>query len=440
MKFMGFEFGREKSVQVTEQKSQFEDVLSRLIAARDGTIAAVTPESCMQSPTVHAIVTAISRRIAVSAVHVYQKTTSNGRDSKKPLPDHPVAKLLRRPNEWQSRVNYWQDSTSALVRYGNYFAYKSRGSTGPIRALIPLPNHSVDIKQNENYSLTYRVAQTGGQQEYPVSKMHHVRGAARDFYMGNSPIEDVRTAIALEVAAEKFGATFFQNGALPLLIFSFMQGSNGFKTQEEKKQFEEDFQEQFSGGKRFRGMLMPKGIDKPTPVNIENDKNQFLETRKYQRTVIAGAFGVPPHLVGDLERATFNNVEQQDSDFTLNVVMPYAQLFEAAMERDLLTDEDRANGTIIRFNLDSILRADFKSRQEGLRIQHQEGVISSNEWREIESMNPISDEDGGEDYWRPANMTVAGVDPIEPDVPKDDPMKTLDESMSKLKKAVEAMV
>jgi len=157
-------------------------------------------------------------------------------------------------------------------------------------------------------------------------------------------------------------------------------------------------------------MLLPKGIDKPTPVPVENDKAQFLETRKYQRTVIAGAFGVPPHLVGDLERATFNNVEQQDSDFTLNVVMPVAQAFEAAMERDLLTDDDVNSGVVIRFNLDSVLRADFKSRQEGLQIQRRNGVISPNEWREYEGKNPISEEDGGNEYIHEANM-VAGQTP-----------------------------
>jgi HK97 family phage portal protein len=434
MKFMGFEFGRSKSVQVTEQKSQFEDVLSRLIAARDGTISSVTAETCMASPTVHAIVTAVSRRIAVSAVHVYQKTQSNGRDAKKPLPSHPVAKLLQRPNEWQSRVNYWQDATSTLVRHGNYFSYKSRGSTGPIRALIPLLNRRMTVEQNDDYSLKYLADGAGGRKEIPPSKMHHVRSAARNFYLGDSPVDDVKIAIALEIAAEKFGATFFQNGALPLLVFSFLQGSNGFKNPEESKQFVTDFQEALGGGNKFKAMLLPKGIDKPHSINVENDKAQFLETRKYQRTVIAGAFGVPPHLVGDLERATFNNVEQQDSDFTLNVVMPYAQIFEAAMERDLLTDDDRASGVIIRFNLDSILRADFKSRQEGLRIQHQEGVISANEWREIESMNPITDADGGDDYWRPANMGVAGADPIEPP----NPIDQLDDSLEKFRKAVEA--
>jgi HK97 family phage portal protein len=160
--------------------------------------------------------------------------------------------------------------------------------------------------------------------------------------------------------------------------------------------------------------LLPKGIEQKEPIRIENDKAQMLESRKYQRTVIAGAFGVPPHLVGDLERATFNNVEQQDADFTSNVVQPVATAFEAAMERDLLTEEDYRSGIIIRFNLDSILRADFKSRQEGSRIQREGGMLSANEWREREGMNPIPKDKGGDDYIRPANMTVAGEQQEEP--------------------------
>lgn len=410
MKLFGWEFQRAQEV----KGNQFEDVLMRLVAAQEGLGLAVTPETCMQSPTVHAIVTAISRRIAVSPVHVYRKTLRNGREAKERLPSHPVARLLNRPNEWQTRTSYWLDAASAYVRYGNFYAWKGRGNTGPIRRLYPLHPSATAIHQSDDLSVIYRAQlQSGGQRDFDPSEIHHVRGPARDFLTGDSPVKDVSRAIALEIAAEKFGASFFDNGAMPLLVFQFMQGSQGFKTPEETRQFVEDFQQALGGKNRFRAMLTPKGIDKPTAVPVENDKAQFLETRKYQRTVIAGAFGVPPHLVGDLERATFNNVEQQDSDFTLNVVMPVAQMFEAAMERDLLTDEDRSSGVVIRFNLDSILRADFKSRQEGLRVQRDAGVISPNEWREIEGKNPISEEDGGDDYIRAANFVVSGEEPPE---------------------------
>jgi HK97 family phage portal protein len=276
--------------------------------------------------------------------------------------------------------------------------------------LIPLHPGSVVIDQEDNYNVFYRVNQkNGGQRDVPQSKMHYVRGPARDFICGDSPVKDVAQAIGLEIAAEEFGSTFFDNGALPLMIFKYIGGA--FKNEEQEKQFVSDFQNALGGKNRHRALLLPKGVDAGNPVSIENDKAQFLETRKYQRTVIAGAFGVPPHLVGDLERATFNNVEQQDSDFTSNVIQPVAQAFESAMERDLLTDDDYNNGICIRFNLDSILRADFVSRQMGNRLQREMGMISVNELREREGLNPISAEDGGDDYIRPANMMVAGEEP-----------------------------
>jgi HK97 family phage portal protein len=384
-----------------EAKNQFEDVLSRIIAAQEGRLGEiVTPETCMQSPTVHAIVTAISRRLSVTPIHIYRKGSSNGLDTKEKLPSHPVANLLRRPNPWQTGYEFFADATSAFVRYGNFYAYKARGATGPIRELVPLHPSAVQVKQdNVTGRVTYRVNEaTGEVRDYDNGRIFHARGPSRNFIEGDSPVRDVAQAVALEVMAEKFGATFFQNGALPLMIFKFMAGAGGFRTKEEEARFIQDFQSMLGGQNRHRAMLLPKNIETGDPVRIDNDKAQFLETRKYQRTVIAGAFGVPPHLVGDLERATFNNVEQQDQDFTLNVVMPVAHAFEMAMERDLLTDDDRRSGVAIRFNLDSTLRADFKSRQEGLKVQREMGVISANEWREIEGKNPLPE--GGNDYWQ----------------------------------------
>jgi HK97 family phage portal protein len=201
---------------------------------------------------------------------------------------------------------------------------------------------------------------------------------------------------------------------MPGVILSFMEGSAGFESAEQEEEFVKSFKAAFGGDNKFANMLLPPGLDKPFMMNVEHDKAQFLETRKYQRTVIAGAFGVPPHLVGDLERATFNNVEQQDQDFTSNVVMPFARAFEQSMERDLLTDYDQNNGVIIRFNLDSILRADFKSRQEGLQIQRQNGAISANEWREIEGMNP---RENGDEYWDqgPSGQTAGNNNEAESD-------------------------
>ncbi len=386
-------------------------ILRRLEAAFETSSGVhVTPETAMRSPTVHALVTAISRRISTLPPHVMQRSVSDGQVTKKKLPNHPVAKLLKQPNGWQTESNYWLDATSSLVRYGNFYAFKARGRTGPIRALNPLHAGSTDVVQNDDLSLTYKTTLEGGKSaEFTPSQIHHVRGPARNYVKGDSPVMDVRETIALEIAAESFGATFFGNGAMPALIFKFMDGFSGFKTDEERRQFVDDFQASYGKKGRFRALLMPNGIEVDDPVGIDNDKAQFLETRKLQRSIIAGAFGIPPHLVGDLERGTFSNIEHQSLEFIQAVVLPYCRAFETAMERDLLTNEDRRGGIIIRFNLDGALRGDFKSRQEGHAIMRLNGIINANTWRKNENLNPISTDDGGDEYWRqgPSGQTAS---------------------------------
>ena len=386
-------------------------ILRRLEAAFETSSGVhVTPETAMRSPTVHALVTAISRRISTLPPHVMQRSVSDGQVTKKKLPNHPVAKLLKQPNGWQTESNYWLDATSSLVRYGNFYAFKARGRTGPIRALNPLHAGSTDVVQNDDLSLTYKTTLEGGKSaEFTPSQIHHVRGPARNYVKGDSPVMDVRETIALEIAAESFGATFFGNGAMPALIFKFMDGFSGFKTDEERRQFVDDFQASYGKKGRFRALLMPNGIEVDDPVGIDNDKAQFLETRKLQRSIIAGAFGIPPHLVGDLERGTFSNIEHQSLEFIQAVVLPYCRAFEPAMERDLLTNEDRRGGIIIRFNLDGALRGDFKSRQEGHAIMRLNGIINANTWRKNENLNPISTDDGGDEYWRqgPSGQTAS---------------------------------
>lgn len=386
-------------------------VLERLEAAHAPISGvSVSPDTAMQSPTISAIVAAISKRISTLPVRVLETSTTNGRVTKRELPNHPVARLLNRPNRYQDRVSFWLDAMSWLVRYNNFYAVKGRGRTGPIRQLLPFPPSHVTVDQDpDTLDLRYRVQLANGEQkEYGPDEIMHARGAARDGMIGDSPINDIAEAIALEIAAEKMGAAVFGNGAMPGMVLKYAEGSQGHKTEEERRAFTEEFQNVYAKRGRFKALLLPKGIEIGEQIAIDNEKAQFLATRQYQRTVIAGAFGVPPHMVGDLTRGTFNNVEEQNRDFTQSVILPYARIFEAAMERALLSEEDRRNGVIVRFNLDGAIRANFKERQEGLAIQRQAGVISADDWRSIEDMNPIGPENGGDEYWRqgPSGQTA----------------------------------
>lgn len=406
-----FPFGRKAEIATQYKDASFETIL-RLLAAKVGSYGSVTPDNCMKSPTVHAIVNAISRRLASTPIHVYQTGVSNNRETKEKLPNHPIAKLLNQPNEWQSKYDYWQDATSTYVRHGKYIAIIGRGSTGPIRRLYPINPSEIEIKQDAS---TFALSFKRNEQVWAFDRVHYVRGPSRNYIDGDSPVKDVSTTISLEIAAEDFGASFFNNGAIPLIIFSYIQGLKGFKTPEDEKKFVNDFQEAFEGNKRHRAMLLPFGIEAKTPISIENNKAQFIESRQHQRTVIAGAFGVPPQFVGDLSKGTYNNVEQQSEDFTLHVIMPIATAFEAAMERDLLTTTDRNSGIKIRFNLDSEMRAAFLDRQNGLQIQLQNGIITPNEWREIEGRTPRTDEGG--DAYQQSVQTQSGANQNGPNAP-----------------------
>jgi HK97 family phage portal protein len=269
------------------------DTLIRRLEAINETSSgvAVTPENCHQAPTVKAMLTAVERRFAVMPVHVYQKSLSKGLVAKEPLPSHPVEALLSYPNDWQARTSYWMDAVSWLMRYGNFYAFKARGKTGPIRRLYPLRPSAVQVRQDDDLDVTFRATLASGRQEdYTPSQIHHARLSARDGVQGDSPVMDIREAIAMEIAAEKFGSSLFGNGAMPGLVFQYQEGNQGHKSTEDQQQFIEDVQAAYSRKGRFRAMMLPKGIDLAPPIAIENEKAQFLELRQFQRSVIAGVW------------------------------------------------------------------------------------------------------------------------------------------------------
>lgn len=407
MNFLGFNFSRKDAA-----GDNLDTMLRRLETALEtASGVAVTPENCTESPTVQAIVNSVSMHIAALPLHVYRP---KGR-GKVAIPDHPVARLLRNPNEWQTATSFMLDAASVLIRYGRFFAVKTRGSTGPIRALLPVLPSAVELMQDPgSMALSARVTRTGGSQiTYPLRSLLYARGRARDFVTGDSPVMEAREAIALEIAAQRFGSAFFGNGAMPGIVFGYEATFRGHVDDKSRESFVTQFQDAYGRKGRFRAMLLPKGMEQRGTIPVENDKAQFLETRRLQRNIIAGAFGVPPHLVGDLERGTFSNVEQQSRDFVQKVVLPYCRIFESAMERDLLTPEDREAGITIRFNLDGTLRGSFKEQADAFKIMREMGALSANEWREFVNMNPVPATSGGDTYWQqgPSGQTSAPTAP-----------------------------
>ena len=140
-----------------------------------------------------------------------------------------------------------------------------------------------------------------------------------------------------------------------------------------------------------------------TPISIPNDAAQFLETRKFQVTEICRIFRVPPHMIGDLERATFSNIESQNISFAVHTIRPWLVRIEQAMDRALFPETEKGR-FYVRFNLDGLMRGDYKSRMEGYAIARQNGWMSANDIRELENLNPLSDGEGGNLYLVNGNM------------------------------------
>lgn len=356
----------------------------------------VDPESAMQSPTVYSIVNLARRTVAMLPLDVVEVAG----DSRHPVADHQVSVLFnRRPNPWQTPFQFKASVLTRQLLWGNFYAIKESLRDGTVRNLMPQPPASVTVRQLPNWELEYviRMAAQGQIVTAGGSRVFHVRDLSCDDISGVPLVEKLRESIALEIAAEKFGAAFFGSGALPVGV---IEHPGTFRDEESRTRFAESWKKLFSSRKRTTPVL--EGGLKFTPLQFDNEKSQFLDTRKLQREVLAGAFGVPPHMIAMLERATNNNIEQQSLEFVIYCLTPWLVNLEQQIARDLLTPDEQET-LQVKFNVGALLRGDRKSRQESLKIMRDEGVINANEWRALEDMNPIPGP-AGEVYLQPLNM------------------------------------
>lgn len=371
-------------------------------AALRGTAAGIriTPSTALRCATVFAIVRTLTMALSRLPIHVFRKVDERTRER---LDDHPVARLFRRPNGWQTKTEYMACKVNNILLWGNHYSFKAAGNSGIVRQLTPLQPAAVDVFQNDDLELTYKVRMSGTIKDFSQDEIHHVRfPISSNGYTGESPVFLAAESIALCMAAEEFGATFFASSGVPYSVIT----RPGHFDPEAWKRFRESWVEAASR-KGQRGPMILEDDWKFEAVKLNAKEAQVIEVRRFQKQEIAGVFGVPPHKIGDLERATFSNIEHQALEFVQDSLMWYVEAFEDAIERDLLTDEDRRNDVFVKFNVDALLRGDFKSRQTGLKIQRDSGIINANEWRKLEDMNPREDE-GGDEYLTPMNMAESG--------------------------------
>ena len=231
----------------------------------------------------------------------------------------------------------------------------------------------------------------------PVDLLH-IPGLGFDGLVGYSPIAMAKNSIGMAMACEEFGAKFFANGAAPGGV---LEHPGILK---DPARVRDSWNATFGGSSNANKVAVLEEGMKYTPISISPNEAQFLETRKFQIDEIARIFRVPPHMIGDLEKSTFSNIEQQSLEFVKYTLDPWVVRFEQAFQKALLLPDEKKT-YFIKFNVDGLLRGDYQSRMNGYAIGRQNGWLSTNDIRRLEDMNPLSKEEGGDLYLVNGNMT-----------------------------------
>ncbi|WP_297965827.1 phage portal protein, partial [uncultured Anaerovibrio sp.] len=319
---------------------------------------------------------------------------------------HPLYHLLHdEPNPEMTSFIFRETMMSHLLLWGNAYAQIIRNGKGEVVGLYPLLPNKMDVSRNKAGRLIYTYRrnsdEAGSKKDEEVvlkrEDVLHIPGLGFDGLIGYSPIAMAKNAIGMAIATEEYGATFFANGATPGGI---LEHPGVVKDPEKLRQ---SWKSQFSGKNSHSVAVLEEGMTFKQ-MAIPPNEAQFIETRKFQINEIARIFRVPPHMVGDLEKSSFSNIEQQSLDFVMYTLNPWIVRWEQAMQQALLLPSEKSQ-LFFRFNVDGLLRGDYQSRMNGYAVARQNGWMSANDIRELENMNPIPDEEGGNLYLINGNLT-----------------------------------
>lgn len=366
-----------------------------LFTSKTYTAREVSARSAMQMSAVYACIRVLSEAIASLPLHLYKQSGSGGKEK---AYAHPLYTLLHdTPNPEMTSFVFRETLMTHLLLWGNAYAEIKRNHKGEIEALYPLMPDHMTVYRDQAGRIRYAYLKDAEQLHFFAHDILHIAGLGFDGLIGYSPIELAKNAIATGLSCEEYGAKFFENGAQPGGV---LEHPGTIKDPERLRQ---SWQQTF-GGSRNSGRIavLEEGM-KYTPIAISPEQAQFLETRKFQLNEIARIFRVPPHLIGDLEKSTFSNIEQQSLEFVKYTLGPWISRLEQSLTRSLLLAKEKQT-YLIRFNVEGLLRGDYESRMRGYATARQNGWMSANDIRTLENLDKISKEQGGDLYLVNGNM------------------------------------
>ncbi|MDR6938497.1 HK97 family phage portal protein [Arcanobacterium hippocoleae] len=367
----------------------------------------VTERSAMQLTAVYSCVRILAEAVAGLPLHVYRQSADG---AKVKALDHPLYRLLHdEPNLEMTSFVFRETLMTHLLLWGNAFAQVIRNGRDEVIGLYPLMPNRMTVGRDEQGRLYYEYQRTwdepSGRFETVRLSPHevlHIPGLGFDGLVGYSPIAMAKNAIGLAQATEDYGASFFANGAAPGGVLEHPG------TIKDPARVRESWQSTFGGARNGNKIAVLEEGMKYTPISVSPEQAQFLETRKFQINEIARIFRIPPHMIGDLEKSSFSNIEQQSLEFVKYTLDPWVIRFEQAISKTLLAEREKPQ-VYVKFNLEGLLRGDYKSRMDGYAVARQNGWMSANDIRELENLDRISIEAGGDLYLVNGNMLPLGL-------------------------------
>ena len=293
---------------------------------------------------------------------------------------------------------------SHLLIWGNAYAQIIRDGAGRVVALYPLLPNKMEVWRDKSGEIYYTYSRTSDEnyRDGPAilrrQDVLHIPGLGFDGLLGYSPIAMAKNAVGMTIACEEYGASFFANGANPGGV---LEHPGVLK---DPKKVRDSWNDVYRGSNNAHKVAVLEEGMKYQQIGIPPEEAQFLETRKFQINEIARLYRIPPHMVGDLEKSSFSNIEQQSLEFVKYTLDPWVIRWEQALQRSLFLPKEKTE-YFIKLNVDGLLRGDYQSRMNGYAIGRQNGWLSSNDIRLLEDLNPIPEEEGGNLYLINGNMT-----------------------------------
>lgn len=291
----------------------------------------VTEQTAMTMSAVYACVRILSETIASLPLHVYEYTNLGSTKAIK----HPLYKILHdEPNSEMTSFIFRETLMTHLLLWGNAYAQIIRNGRGDVLGLYPLMPDRIKVDRDDSGEIFYEYCMTSKTIKLSNKDVLHIPGLGFDGLVGYSPIAMAKNAIGMSISAEEYGAKFFSNGATPSGI---LEHPGTIKNPEAMR---ESWSRGFSGNNSHKVAILEEGM-KYTPISISPNEAQFLETRKFQITEIARIFRIPPHMVGDLEKSSFSNIEQQSLEFVKYTLDPWVSSWEQTIVKTLLKDDEK---------------------------------------------------------------------------------------------------